>query len=83
MNTGVSIKNNFDRFTFFEDVSTEDDSEDHRGGAISLGHPTGSSGSRLLITLYDALVRTGSKLGLAALCGGTGVTGAIVIRVED
>jgi len=33
MNTGVSIKNNFDRFTFFEDVSTEDDSEAHRGGA--------------------------------------------------
>lgn len=29
------------------------------------------------------LVRTGGKLGLAALCGGTGVTGAIVIRVED
>lgn len=53
------------------------------GGAISLGHPTGSSGSRLLITLYHALVRTGGKLGLAALCGGTGVTGTTIIRVED
>ncbi len=52
------------------------------GGAISLGHPTGSSGSRLLITLYHGLLRTGGKLGLAALCGGTGVTGAMVIRVE-
>lgn len=52
------------------------------GGAISLGHPTGSSGSRLLITLYHALLRTGGKLGLAALCGGTGVTGAVVIKVE-
>ena len=53
------------------------------GGALSLGHPTGSSGSRLLITLYHALLRTGGKFGLAALCGGTGVTGATIIKVED
>jgi acetyl-CoA C-acetyltransferase len=50
------------------------------GGAIALGHPTGSSGSKLIVTLYHALKRTGGKLGLAALCGGTGVSRAIVIE---
>lgn len=52
-------------------------------GAIALGHPTGSSGSRLLITLYYALKKVKGKTGLATLCGGTGVTGAMVINVED
>lgn len=53
------------------------------GGAIALGHPTGSTGSRLLGTLYHALKRTGGQLGLATLCGGTGVTGAVIIRREN
>ena len=52
------------------------------GGAISLGHPTGSTGSRMVITLYHALKRTGGQLGLATLCGGGGLGGAIIIRVE-
>lgn len=53
------------------------------GGAISLGHPTGSTGSRLLVTLYNALKKTGGKIGLATLCGGGGLGGAIIIRRED
>jgi acetyl-CoA acetyltransferase family protein len=53
------------------------------GGAIALGHPTGSSGSRIIGTLYYALKRTGGRLGLATLCGGTGVTGAMVIQLEN
>lgn len=53
------------------------------GGAIALGHPTGSSGSRLLVTLYYALKRTGGKIGLATLCGGTGVTGTVLIKRES
>jgi acetyl-CoA C-acetyltransferase len=52
------------------------------GGAISLGHPTGSSGSRLVVTLYHALKRTGGKYGLAALCGGGGLGGAMIIKME-
>jgi acetyl-CoA C-acetyltransferase len=52
------------------------------GGAIALGHPTGSTGSRLLITLYYALKRRNTRIGLATLCGGTGVTGAIIIKRE-
>lgn len=53
------------------------------GGAIALGHPTGSTGTRLLGTLYHALKRIGGEIGLATLCGGTGVTGAMIIRVEN
>jgi acetyl-CoA C-acetyltransferase len=53
------------------------------GGALALGHPTGSSGSRLVITLYHALKRTKKKIGLATLCGGGGLGGAIVIRRES
>ncbi len=53
------------------------------GGAIALGHPTGSTGSRLLVTLYHALKRTGGKIGLATLCGGGGVGGAIILRREE
>ncbi|MBN1548471.1 MAG: thiolase family protein [Syntrophaceae bacterium] len=52
------------------------------GGAISLGHPTGSSGSRIVATLYHALKRTGGAYGLATLCGGGGLGGAMVIKME-
>jgi acetyl-CoA C-acetyltransferase len=52
------------------------------GGAIAPGHPTGDSGSRLIITLYHALERTGGETGLATLCGGTGVTGTVIIKAE-
>jgi acetyl-CoA C-acetyltransferase len=52
------------------------------GGAIALGHPTGCSGARILVTLYHALKRTGGELGVAAICGGGGSTMATVIRRE-
>lgn len=53
------------------------------GGAIALGHPTGISGARIVITLQNALRRTGGELGVAAICGGSGVTSAMVIRRES
>ncbi len=53
------------------------------GGAIALGHPTGFSGGRLLITLDNVLRRTGGELGVAGICGGGGVTTAVVIRRES
>lgn len=52
------------------------------GGAIALGHPTGISGARIVVTLYHALKRTGGELGIAGLCGGGGVSMAMVIRRE-
>jgi acetyl-CoA C-acetyltransferase len=53
------------------------------GGAIALGHPTGVSGARIIVTLYHALKRLGKELGLAAICGGGGVTSAMIIKREN
>jgi acetyl-CoA C-acetyltransferase len=50
------------------------------GGAIALGHPIGSSGSRVLTTLIYALRRRGGGCGLAALCLGGG--GAVAMSIE-
>ncbi|MDP2620789.1 MAG: thiolase family protein [Hyphomicrobiales bacterium] len=52
------------------------------GGAIALGHPTGISGARILITLDNILRRNDKELGVAGICGGGGVTTAMVIRRE-
>jgi len=52
------------------------------GGAIALGHPTGCSGARILITGYHALVARGKEHLVAGICGGGGVTAAMVIRRE-
>ncbi|MBW1705994.1 MAG: thiolase family protein [Deltaproteobacteria bacterium] len=53
------------------------------GGAIALGHPTGESGVRILVTLYHALKRMDRELGVASICGGTGVACAMVIKRES
>ncbi len=52
------------------------------GGAKSLGHPTGSTGSRLIVTLIYALGEHGGRYGLATLCGGGGLGGAVIIKLE-
>jgi acetyl-CoA C-acetyltransferase len=52
------------------------------GGAIALGHPTGISGARIVVTLYHALKRTDGEIGIAAICGGGGVSMAMIIRRE-
>ena len=53
------------------------------GGAIALGHPTGISGARILVTGYYALKRAGKTHCIASICGGGGVTTAMVIRRES
>lgn len=53
------------------------------GGAIALGHPTGESGVRILVTLYHALKRMDRELGVASICGGTGVACAMIIKRES
>jgi len=52
------------------------------GGAISLGHPTGISGARILVTGYHALKRLEKTYCVAGICGGGGVSMAIVIKRE-
>ncbi|WP_180040200.1 thiolase family protein [Acinetobacter sp. YH12100] len=51
------------------------------GGACALGHPVGSTGSRIILTLIHALKRTGGKRGIAALCIGGGEATAVVIEL--
>ena len=51
------------------------------GGACALGHPLGSTGSRIILTLIHALKRTGGKRGVAALCIGGGEATAVAIEL--
>lgn len=51
------------------------------GGACALGHPVGSTGSRIILTLIHALKRTGGKRGIAALCIGGGEATAVAIEL--
>ena len=52
------------------------------GGAIALGHPTGSTGARLITTALHELERTGGRYGLIAMCCGGGLgTGTIIERL--
>lgn len=53
------------------------------GGAIALGHPTGFTGARLLLTLSSILRHHDREFGVAGICGGGGVTTAMVIRRES
>tara|TARA_B100000795_G_C22740778_1_gene415243 strand:+ start:35 stop:1216 length:1182 start_codon:yes stop_codon:yes gene_type:complete len=50
------------------------------GGAVSLGHPLGNSGSRIIVTLLNVLKQNGGKYGAAAICNGGGGASAIVIE---
>jgi acetyl-CoA C-acetyltransferase len=51
------------------------------GGAVSLGHPIGCSGARILVTLLHAMKRTGGKLGCAGICNGGGGASAMVVEM--
>ena len=51
-----------------------------RGGAVSMGHPIGCSGARILVTLVHALQQTGGRYGCAGICNGGGGASAIVIE---
>jgi len=50
------------------------------GGAVSLGHPLGASGARIVSTLNNVLHRKGGKYGMAAICNGGGAASAIIIE---
>lgn len=50
------------------------------GGAVALGHPLGSSGSRIVVTLAHALKSRDMKIGAAGICNGGGGASAIVIE---
>jgi acetyl-CoA C-acetyltransferase len=50
------------------------------GGAVSLGHPLGCSGARIIVTLINVLEQNNAKIGAAAICNGGGGASAIVIE---
>jgi acetyl-CoA C-acetyltransferase len=50
------------------------------GGAVSLGHPLGNSGSRILVTLINVLKQNQGKLGGAGICNGGGGASAMIIE---
>ncbi len=50
------------------------------GGAVSLGHPLGCSGARIIVTLMNVLEQNNAKIGAAAICNGGGGASAIVIE---
>lgn len=51
------------------------------GGAVSIGHPIGCSGARIIVTLLHALKRTGGKYGCAGICNGGGGASALVVEM--
>jgi acetyl-CoA C-acetyltransferase len=51
------------------------------GGAVSIGHPIGCSGARIVVTLLHALRRTGGTLGCAGICNGGGGASALVVEM--
>ena len=51
------------------------------GGAVSLGHPLGSSGARIIVTLINVLKQNGGKIGAAGICNGGGGASAMVIEL--
>ena len=53
------------------------------GGAVSLGHPLGCSGARIVVTLINVLKQHGGKIGAAGICNGGGGASAMVIELVD
>ena len=61
-------------------LGINDDQVNINGGAVSLGHPLGSSGSRIIVTLINILKQNKSKYGVAGICNGGGGASAMVIE---
>jgi acetyl-CoA C-acetyltransferase len=87
---GISI-NDVDYFEFNEAFSVvglanmkllglNDSNVNVNGGAVSLGHPLGCSGARIIVTLLNVLEQNNAKIGAAAICNGGGGASAIIIE---
>ena len=63
------------------DLGLDESKVNVHGGACALGHPVGSSGSRLIVTLIYALKQRNLKKGVAALCIGGGEATAVAIEL--
>jgi acetyl-CoA C-acetyltransferase len=63
-----------------DDYNLDDTKVNIYGGAVALGHPIGASGTRILVTLINALETMDKNIGLATLCIGGGEASAMVIE---
>jgi len=61
-------------------LNLDSDKVNVNGGAVSLGHPLGCSGARIIVTLINVLEQNSAKTGAAAICNGGGGASAIVIE---
>lgn len=62
------------------ELGLDEERTNRDGGAIALGHPLGSSGSRLVVTLLGRMVREESRYGLATMCVGVGQGSALIVE---
>jgi len=65
---------------FIKDLGLDHDRVNVRGGAVAIGHPIGSSGARILVTLLDALAERDLARGCAAICIGGGESTAVIVE---
>ena len=61
-------------------LNLKDSNVNVNGGAVSLGHPLGCSGARIIVTLINVLEQNNGKIGAAAICNGGGGASAIVLE---
>ena len=66
---------------FFKDLNLNKDKVNVHGGACALGHPIGTSGTRILVTLISALQKYGKSKGIASLCIGGGEATAMAVEL--
>ncbi len=66
--------------TFNQQMGLSDKIVNVHGGAVSLGHPLGCSGARIIATLRGVLHANGGKIGLAAICNGGGGASSMVVE---
>ncbi|TDQ10987.1 acetyl-CoA C-acyltransferase [Pedobacter metabolipauper] len=69
----VSLANN-------KEMGLSEEKVNVNGGAVSLGHPLGASGARIVVTLLSVLTQNNGKIGVAGICNGGGGASAIVIE---
>jgi acetyl-CoA C-acetyltransferase len=65
---------------FAQELNVAEDRLNVNGGGVSLGHPLGASGARILVTLTHVLQQNDAKTGLATLCNGGGGASAVIIE---
>lgn len=66
-----------------KELGISDDKLNVNGGGISLGHPVGATGSRIVITLMYEMLRRGNRYGVATLCAGGGMGTAVIIEAVN